>query len=196
MSIALIRNYCIYLVMARKANNPGRSSKKLARKRAGSMRQDRHSKAKRAGSGRPGRRRKARHVGSAGSGGGGQAQRAGRSKAKRAGGGRSSQRALQTRWAARSSKRGARAGQTSERIARVTRAKRTLPDTVFELSDALETPLRRTQDLVRALHYVGYGLTSLQDDSAMAVNGLAEALENHVHEMRVALGFERERQLL
>jgi hypothetical protein len=63
-----------------------------------------------------------------------------------------------------------------------------LPGMAFELAESLATPLRRTQNLVMALHFVGYGLSSPRDDAAPAVNGLAEALESHVDEMRTALG--------
>ncbi len=88
-----------------------------------------------------------------------------------------------------------RSGESRKRVRRRAARQRAavLPQSAFELADALETPLRRTQDLVMALHYVGYGLSSLRDDSAPAINGLAEAMDIHIDRMRATLGLGREK---
>ena len=44
----------------------------------------------------------------------------------------------------------------------------------------METPLARVEDLVRALEYVGHGLSSLGEDSAPAVFGIAQAMSENL----------------
>lgn len=51
---------------------------------------------------------------------------------------------------------------------------------IVDLADAMEIPLARAEDLVRALEYVGYGLFSLEDDSAPAVSGIAQAMSENL----------------
>jgi hypothetical protein len=51
---------------------------------------------------------------------------------------------------------------------------------ISELVDDMETPLSRAEDLVRALEYVGYGLSSHEDDSAPAVFGLSQAMSDNL----------------
>ena len=51
---------------------------------------------------------------------------------------------------------------------------------VFNLVDQMETPLNRTEDLIRALEYVGYGLSSLEEDGAPAVFAVAQALSENL----------------
>ena len=55
---------------------------------------------------------------------------------------------------------------------------------VFDLADAMETPLARTQDLVRALEYVGHGLHSLGEDSAPAIFGIAQAMSENLQDVK------------
>ncbi len=57
-------------------------------------------------------------------------------------------------------------------------------ESVFDLADAMETPLARTQDLVRALEYVGHGLHSLGEDSAPAVFGIAQAMSENLQDVK------------
>ena len=65
---------------------------------------------------------------------------------------------------------------------------RKLPQAVPDLAETLDERLARTRDLVRALHYVGYGLSSLHDDFAPAIAGLAWALDVNIDAMRAAIG--------
>lgn len=50
----------------------------------------------------------------------------------------------------------------------------------FDLADEMETPLARVEDLVRALEYIGHGLSSLGEDSAPAVFGIAQAMAENL----------------
>ena len=55
---------------------------------------------------------------------------------------------------------------------------------LLDLADAMETPLARAQDLARTLEYVGYGLSSLGEDSAPAIFGLATALSENLETVK------------
>ncbi len=57
-------------------------------------------------------------------------------------------------------------------------------ESLFDLSDAMETPLHRLEDLVRALEYIGFGLASLGEDGAPAVLGLAQALSENLQAVK------------
>ena len=54
----------------------------------------------------------------------------------------------------------------------------------FDIADAMETPLNRAEDLVRALEYVGYGMSSLEEDGAPAVFALAHALSENLEAVK------------
>jgi hypothetical protein len=54
----------------------------------------------------------------------------------------------------------------------------------FDLADAMETPLARAQDLVRALEYIGHGLHSLGEDSVPAVFGIAQAMAENLQAVK------------
>jgi hypothetical protein len=58
------------------------------------------------------------------------------------------------------------------------------PPSVFDIADAMETPLARAEYLVRALEYVGYGLSSLEEDSAPAVFAIAQALSENLEAVK------------
>jgi len=88
---------------------------------------------------------------------------------------------------------GGRRGRVSKRIARKAQAKpeQAASDSVFELADALEMPLRRAEEVAEALHYIGYGFTHLAEDGAPAIHGLAETLSDTVDKMKAMLGLAR-----
>ena len=58
------------------------------------------------------------------------------------------------------------------------------PPSVFDIADAMETPLARAEYLVRALEYIGYGLSSLDEDGAPAVFAIAQALSESLEAVK------------
>jgi hypothetical protein len=53
-----------------------------------------------------------------------------------------------------------------------------------DMADEMETPLYRAEDLIRALEFVGYGMSSLEEDSAPAIFAIAQALSENLEAVK------------